>query len=339
VIGKWHLGHRPQYLPLNNGFDYYFGIPYSNDMNGTFSGDRFAPFRNPKIASWNVPLMRDNGIIERPADQHTITRRYTEESVKFIREHKDSPFFLYLAYNLPHVPLFRSASFAGVSERGLYGDVVEEIDWSAGRIMQALKDEGLAENTLLLFTSDNGPWLLYGDQGGSAGLLRDGKGTTWEGGMREPAIAWWPGTVAAGVVETAVVSTLDVFPTVLAMAGADLPQDRIIDGRNILPLLTGETDSVPDDPFFYYNGAQLYAVRQGAWKAHFITKRAYTPDPELTHHDPPLLFNLDADPSEQYDVAAAHPEIVARLAATAAAHKAALEPYPDQLADRSGPEF
>lgn len=339
AIGKWHLGHRPQYLPLNNGFDYYFGIPYSNDMNGTFSGDRFAPFRNPKIESWNVPLMRNNEIIERPAEQNTITRRYTEEAIQFIREHKDGPFFVYLAHNLPHVPLFRSGSFAGVSERGLYGDVVQEIDWSAGRIMQTLKDEGLAENTLLLFTSDNGPWLLYEAQGGSAGLLRDGKGTTWEGGMREPAIAWWPGTIAAGRVETAVVSTMDVFPTVLALAGADLPRDRVIDGRNILPLLTGESDSVPDDPLFYYNGAQLYAVREGPWKAHFVTKRAYRRDLELTRHDPPLLFNLDVDPSEQYDVAAEHPEVVARLVAAAAAHKAALEPYPDQLADRSGPEY
>ena len=335
AIGKWHLGHLPQYLPTSNGFDSYFGIPYSNDMDSVVeSSDPRAPFWDPKIEYWNVPLMRDEAIVERPADQRTITRRYTEEAVRFIRAQRDGPFFLYLAHSLPHVPLFRSEAFAGVSRRGLYGDVIEEIDWSAGQVMQALSGLGIAENTLVVFTSDNGPWLMYDDHGGSAGLLRDGKGTTWEGGMREPAIAWWPGTIAPGRVETRVASTLDLFPTALALAGVEPPDDRIIDGRNLLPLLRGEAEALPETPFFFYRGRRLYAARLGAFKAHFITQRAYVPDTQYREHATPLLYNLEHDPSEQYDVAAEHPEIVEEILAAVAEHKARLVAHEDQLAER-----
>lgn len=336
AVGKWHLGHHPQYLPLNNGFDSYYGIPYSNDMDRVVGGDFRDPFWEPKVEYWNVPLMRDNEIIERPANQHTITRRYTEEAVRFIRDNNESPFFLYLAHSLPHVPLFRDEAFAGVSKRGLYGDVIEEIDWSTGRIIETLREEGLAQNTLVFFTSDNGPWLWFETHGGSAGLLREGKGTTWEGGMREPAIAWWPGTIAAGREEMAVTGTMDLFPTALALAGADLPNDRIIDGKNLLPLLKEETSETIHDVYFYYRGREIYAARKGPWKAHFITELAYVADTQYTEHDPALLFNLDHDPSEQYNVAEDFPEIVEEIIAAAAEHKANLVPYPDQLADRTG---
>jgi arylsulfatase A len=332
AIGKWHLGHRPAYLPASQGFDSYFGIPYSNDMNRT--ADAAIAFAQPKIEYFDVPLMRDTEIVERPADQTTITRRYTEEALRFIHDRRDESFFLYLAYSLPHVPLFRSPAFEDVSARGLYGDVMEEIDWSVGQILQTLTDEGLAENTLVFFTSDNGPWLSYGEQGGSAGLLRGGKGMTWEGGMREPAIAWWPGTIAAGQVQTAVTSTLDLFPTAVAMAGAELPTDRIIDGRNLLPMLEGQSGPPADTPFFYYRGTRIYAVRKGAYKAHFATEWAYTADNQYTEHDPPLLYDLEHDPSEQFDIAAGYPEIVDDLVAEVARHRAGLVPHADQLAVR-----
>jgi arylsulfatase A-like enzyme len=280
--------------------------------------------------------MRNDAIIERPANQHTITRRYTEEAVRFIRDNSDGPFFLYPAHSLPHVPLFRDEAFAGVSKRGLYGDVIEEIDWSTGRIIESLRESGLSENTLVFFTSDNGPWLLFDTHGGSAGLLRGGKGMTWEGGMREPAIAWWPGTIAAGSENMAVTSTMDLFPTVLAMADVDLPADRVIDGRNMLPLLKGESSEEIRDVYFFYRGTRIYAVRKGKWKAHFITEWAYQADSQYIEHNPALLFDLEHDPSEQNDVAEKFPEIIDEIIAVVTEHQANLVAYPDQLADRTG---
>ena len=334
AVGKWHLGHHPQYLPTNNGFDTYFGIPYSNDMDRVAGGEWREIFWEPKVEYWNVPLMRDEAIVERPADQHTITRRYTEEAVSFIRDHKDGPFFVYLAHSLPHVPLFRGEAFAGVSRRGLYGDVIEEIDWSVGQVLDALREEGLAENTLVFFTSDNGPWLVFDTHGGSAGLLRGGKGMTWEGGMREPAIAWWPGTVPAASIQPAVTGTVDLFSTALAMAGADEPADRIVDGRNLLPLLKGESTEEVRDLYLFYRGVRLYAARMGSWKAHFITEWEYESDDQYAEHDPPLLFNLDEDPSEQYNIADQHPEVIELIKAAVAEHQANLIAGPDQLAAR-----
>ena len=313
AIGKWHLGHLPQFLPTNHGFDSYFGIPYSNDMDRVGGPEGRAAFLEPRFEYWNVPLMRDTQIVERPADQRTITRRYTEEAVRFIREHRDQPFFLYLAHNLPHVPLFASDRFLGSSARGLYGDVVQEIDWSVGQVLDVLRELDLEERTLVFFTSDNGPWLAYDDHGGSAGLLRDGKGTTWEGGMRVPAIAWWPGTVPAGTVRTQVTSNLDIFPTALALAGGELPRDRIIDGRSLLPLLRGESKAEVREFFPYYRNDELYAARVGPWKAHFITRDLAGGATDPVEHEIPKLYNLDVDPSEKYNVAEDHPEVIAKI--------------------------
>lgn len=336
AIGKWHLGHLPEFLPQNHGFDTYFGIPYSNDMDRTVAGPWRKPFWDPKIEYWNVPLMRNEEIIERPAEQHTITKRYTEETIRFMREHKDEPFFVYLAHSLPHVPLFTSNDFHQTSQRGLYGDVIEEIDWSVGAILETLRELDLDSRTLVFFTSDNGPWLVFDSHGGSAGLLRGGKGMTWEGGMRVPAIAWWPGTVPAGSVNMHVAGTMDFLPTAAALARTDVPQDRIIDGRNLLPLLSGDSDEPIHDAFFYYRGETLYAVRMGPWKAHFITEWEYADDTERIVHDTPELYHLDRDPSEKYNVAAEHPDVIDEIRRAVARHEADLERVPSRLEARIG---
>jgi arylsulfatase A-like enzyme len=229
---------------------------------------------------------------------------------------------------MPHVPLFASDEARGKSARGLYGDVVEELDANVGRVLQALRDEKLAERTLVFFTSDNGPWLTQGEQGGSAGLLRDGKGSTWEGGMREPAIAWRPGTVPAGAISHELASTLDFLPTFCAQASAELPTDRPLDGYDITPALSGGKSSRTE--MFYYRGFELMAVRSGRWKAHLQTQPGYgEPTPKL--HDPPLLFNLLVDPGETFNVAAKHPEILAELRALLEKHRATMKPAPSQL--------
>ena len=303
AIGKWHLGHLPQYLPVKQGFDTWFGIPYSNDMD-------HVPAKDGKPEYWNVPLMCDTTIIERPAVQPTLTKRYTDEAIRFIKNNTGHPFFLYLAHTMPHVPIFASEDFLGKSIRGLYGDVVEEIDWNVGRILKTLRDEGIAENTLVIFTSDNGPWLVQKLNGGSAGPLRAGKGTTWEGGMREPMIAWWPGTVPAGKTCYEMATTLDILPTFAALAGAPLPGCEL-DGYNILSVLKGE-QKTERESFFYYRGNEVYAVRYGPWKAHFITQTAY-PDNQPEKHPVPQLYQLENDPGEKYDVVAAHPDIVEQI--------------------------
>jgi arylsulfatase A len=331
AVGKWHLGHLPEFLPTKHGFDSYFGIPYSNDMDRVGGPAGREAFWAPQVEFWNVPLMRDLEIVERPADQRSITRRYTEEAVRFIGENRDRPFFLYLAHNLPHVPLFVSEQFTGVSPRGLYGDVIQEIDWSVGRVLDALREMGLHERTLVVFTSDNGPWLSFDTHGGSAGLLRAGKGTTWEGGMRVPAIAWWPGTVPGGTVHPQVTSTLDLFPTAVALAGGEPPQDRVIDGRSLVPLLRGESEAEVRDLFPYYRGDRLYAARRGRWKAHFITQEAYVGETEPEVHSTPELYDLDADPSEKYNVAERHPEVIAEIRGAVAEHEAELVRVPSRL--------
>ena len=329
-IGKWHLGHLPPYLPTNNGFDSYFGIPYSNDMDRVVGGGRQA-FLEPKIEYWNVPLMRDEKIVERPANQNTITKRYAEEGVKFIKNHKNRPFFLYLANSMPHVPLFVSQNFKDKSLRGLYGDVIEEIDWGVGRILDTLRREGLAENTFVVFTSDNGPWLIFNEHGGSAGLLREGKGCTFEGGMREPCIMWWPGKIRPGVFND-MGATMDIYTTILTLAGAKVPDDRVVDGLDLSPALFG-TGPSPRKTVFYYRGAKLYAIRKGPYKAHFFTKSAYGKDKEV-RHDPPLLYHLGHDPSEKYNIAKAHPEVLEDIQKEVALHLANVTPGEDQLAKR-----
>ncbi len=328
-IGKWHLGHSREHDPLANGFDEFFGIPYSNDMDKMPEAPAEASgSTTPEVRHFNVPLLRHRKIIERPAAQGTLTRRYAEEAVRFIDRNRTRPFFLYLAHTFPHVPLFASPAFRGKSARGLYGDVVEELDWSVGRVLDALRRRGLDRRTLVVFTSDNGPWLLKKQQGGSAGLLRDGKGSTWEGGMRVPAIAWWPGRIEAGAVSADLASALDIFPTVLAQAGAALPNDRVMDGVDLAPLLFQRGRS-PRDTHFYYRGDRLYAARKGSFKAHFITQPGYGDDGPTTRQ-PPLLFNLDEDPAESHDVASSHPDVVHEISAIVEEHKKGVVPVKSQ---------
>jgi arylsulfatase A-like enzyme len=329
-IGKWHLGHLPEFLPSQHGFDYYFGIPYSNDMDRTKeSPEGRAAFLDPRSEYWNVPLLRNGEVIERPVDQTTITRRYTEEAVQFIRDRREEPFFLYFPHTMPHVPLFRSEEFAERSLRGLYGDVVEEIDWSVGQVLDVLRETGLAGDTLVFFTSDNGPWLLFDEQGGSAGLLRDGKGSTWEGGMRVPAIAWRPGHVPAGAVSTDIASSLDLFSTVCRLAGVDGPIDRDMDSYELTSVLEGAKKSERDS-YYYYRGYTLMAARVGPWKAHFQTQTGYgQAAPEA--HDPPLLYNLEVDPGEKNNVAQKHPEVLEEIGRRVEQHRATMTPAPTRL--------
>lgn len=328
-IGKWHLGVHRGGRPEDHGFDFTLGLPYSNDMDGRPDLEKgAASLPNPPADGWNVPLILNGKIIEQPVDQATLTRRYTEAAMNFIGENREKPFFLYFAHTFPHVPLFASPEFRGKSRRGVYGDAVEEIDWSVGQILDALQSLGLAENTLVVFTSDNGPWLTQYAQGGSAGLLREGKGSTWEGGMRVPAIMSWPGRIQPGVTSI-VAHTMDLFPTAMALAGANLPKDRTYDGIDLAPLIF-RGDALPERPFFYYRGARLYACRIGNYKAHFITQNGYGPGkPEK--HEPPLLFDVAVDPGEQFDISAKHPEVLRTMAAAIASHQAGIEPAQPQL--------
>jgi arylsulfatase A len=254
--------------------------------------------------------MRDTKIVERPAEQTTLTKRYTAEAVRFIEQHADEPFFLYLAHSMPHIPLFRSPPFEDISARGLYGDVIEEIDWSVGQILATLRQHNLAKRTLVIFTSDNGPWLVQRQNGGSAGPLRAGKGTTWEGGMRVPMIAWWPDHIPAGRTSHELATTLDLLPTAAALADAPLP-DTELDGFNLLPTLTNDAPS-PRDFFVFHRGVRPYAARWGPWKAHFFTQSAY-PARARQEHNPPLLYNLEQDPEERFNVADQHPQVIAEI--------------------------
>lgn len=332
AIGKWHLGHLPQHLPPTQGFDSYFGVPYSNDMDMTGTGlsgtERRRRLMDPRVEYWNVPLMRGSQIIERPADQTTLTRRYTDAAIAFMQAHRDRPFFLYLAHSMPHMPLFRSAEFAERSLRGLYGDTIEEIDASTGRLLDTLRDLDLDERTLVVFTSDNGPWALFDEQGGSAGPLRGAKGGTFEGGMRVPGIFWWPGTIAPRVV-TDMGSTLDLLPTVAALTGASVPAGRTLDGYDLSPVLRASGRS-PRTEMFFYRGTTLYAARLGSFKAHLVTRSEYGGEPAVVH-DPWLLYNLDHDPGERFDIAAAHPEVLAAVQQAVDAHRRTVTPVPSVL--------
>lgn len=316
-IGKWHLGHLPEFLPTKQGFDYYFGIPYSNDM---------LPRPNNKFPP--LPLIQNEKAIEENPDQTTLTKRYTDEATAFITKNKNKPFFLYYPNNFPHVPLFASETFKGKSKRGLYGDVVEELDWSVGQIFKTLKDLKLDRNTIVIFTSDNGPWLTQKERGGSAGLLFEGKGSAYEGGMRVPAIAWWPGTIKPNQVCASPVTSMDLYPT-LANIAAVISPDQQLDGVNILPMLKGEKENIREYVYFY-NQSELYAIRKGSWKAHFTTRPSYSQEPAVPH-DPPLLYNLDNDPSEKYDVSKNHPEIVALIQQEYEKHKANVKKVGSQL--------
>ncbi|MEX2672863.1 MAG: sulfatase [Phycisphaeraceae bacterium] len=332
-VGKWHLGHLEEFLPTSHGFDSYFGIPYSNDMDNVSGIGGFqSNYPEPEVEYFNVPLLRDTEIVERPADQTTLTRRYTEEVVRKIEAYQDQPFFIYYPQTFPHVPLFAGDEFQGRSEAGLYGDVIEEIDWSVGQIRETLERLGLAENTLVVFTSDNGPWLPYREHGGSAGLLRAGKGTTWEGGMRVPGIFWWPGRIEPAVVRD-IGSTLDLFSTALALAGAEMPEDRVFDGYDLSPTLLG-TGEHPRDEMFYYRGTQLYAVRKGPWKAHFVTQGAYQGGAARQEHTPPKLYHLGRDVPERFDQAEDHRDVLKAIQTLADEHRSTVSTVESQLERR-----
>lgn len=306
AYGKWHLGStKPDYLPLQNGFDEYLGLPYSNDM---------IP---PKWAS--IPLWSNNDTLELDPDQTQLTKLYTQKAIDFIDENQDQPFFIYLPYAMPHVPLFPGADFAGGSKRGPYGDVIEEIDWSVGAIREALEAQGLAENTLVFFTSDNGPWIIKDEKGGSSGLLRDGKGSTWEGGMHVPGIAYWKGKIQGGSVSLEVASTLDILPTVLDITQQEVAAGQVLDGESLVERFSGE-EGKEHQPYFYYGqGNQLFAVRKGPWKLHIKT---YSQTGETYFEkEMPLLFNLDIDPSEKYECSEKEPAVVEELLGLIAKHQ------------------
>lgn len=332
AIGKWHLGHLPQYLPTSQGFDSYYGIPYSNDMDRDSGVPASEAFANPRIEYFQVPLMRNEAIIERPADQNTIVRRYTDEALKFISSKKRDPFFLYLAHSLPHVPLFASEKFRGKSQRGLYGDVIEEIDWSVGEILSHLKKEKLDKRTVVIFTSDNGPWALYKEQGGSAGLLYGAKGTGYEGGQRVPAIFWAPGKIKPGVI-TDMGSTLDLLPTIAGLAGVNVPADRPYDGFDLTGVLRQGAAS-PRDEMFYYHGTRIFAVRKGDYKLHFFSNNPIGYPERMRKLDTLRLYNLQHDPAEQFDVAAQHPEVIREIQALVHQHVASLDSVGSQLEKR-----
>ena len=310
-IGKWHVGDQPEFLPTRQGFDRYFGIPYSNDMQkkSTQTGERV------------VPLLRDDKVAELLTDeqQTRIVERYTDEAVGFIRANQEKPFLLYLPHNAVHTPIHPGAAFAGKSANGRFGDWVEEMDWSVGRVLDTLRELKLAERTLVVFTSDNGPWLTKGADGGSAGPLRGGKGSTWEGGVRVPTVAWWPDKIAPGTVCNAAAGTIDLLPTAVALAGGTVPAQPVIDGRDLSPLLFGKTKESQREAHYYFVGYNLQAVRQGPWKL------AIAPQSESMGKDAasdasgkaPRLYNLDTEIGEKTNLADKHPDLVAKLQALA----------------------
>jgi arylsulfatase A-like enzyme len=318
IYGKWHLGHLPIFLPTRHGFDDYYGLPYSNDM-WPFHPER--PDDYPPL-----PLIEGEKVIARNPDQSRLTGDYTTRAIEFIEASRERPFFLYLPHSMPHVPLFASEPFRGRTERGLYGDVIEEIDDSVGRILATLERLGLAQDTLVIFTSDNGPWLSYGDHAGSATPLREGKGTSFEGGVRVPFVARWPRRVPAGTVVQEPAMTIDLLPTIAHLAGAPLPE-RPIDGRDIRPLLLGERGATsPHEALFFWWGRELQAVRSGRWKLHFPHDYRSLDGPAGSGgqpgrytqlHTPLALFDLTVDPGEATDVSARNPAVVARLVALA----------------------
>lgn len=343
MAGKWHLGHLPEYLPTHRGFDEYFGLPYSNDM---------WPRNKSKQADFPpLPLIEGDKtvrFIETPEDQEQLTSLYTERAVDFIGRHKDEPFFFYLAHSMPHVPIFASSRVRGKTGFGLYADVIAELDWSVGEVLAALKRHHLEENTLVIFTSDNGPWLAYGNHAGSAGPLREGKQTSWDGGVRVPCLMRWPGRLPAGTVSDAALMSIDLLPTIARLAGAALPARRI-DGRDVWPLLAGESGAAnPHAAYLFYNRRnELHAVLtgDGRWKLqlpHVYPTldgrpggrdgvRAEYQNARVEH---PGLYDLRGDIGETTDVAAAHPEIVQRLLAVVAQARADMG---DALVGRKDP--
>ena len=334
IYGKWHLGDAPQFLPTRHGFDEWFGLPYSNDMwpFHPTSGTNYPP----------LPLYENEKVIQIMPDQTQLTTWYTEHAVNFIDRNKGRPFFLYLAHNMPHVPLHVSSKFKGRSGRGLYADVIMEIDWSVGEVLRALKRNGLDDNTLVVFTSDNGPWLLYGNHAGSAGPLREGKATTFDGGVREPTLMRWPGKIPAGAVCREMAWSMDLLPTIARLAGTNAPTDRIIDGKDIWPLMSGAPGAqTPHAAYYCYWDHGLEAVHSGKWKLHLpheyrhlaVPGKDGKPGKYSNQKIGLALFDLESDVSEKTNVATRFPEVVARLEAIAEQARADLG---DSLTKRKG---
>lgn len=326
IFGKWHLGHHPQFLPTRQGFDQYFGLPYSNDM---------WPLHLETKAFPPLPLIEGEKTLETNPDQTKLTTWYTERAVKFIQENHERPFFVYVPHSMPHVPLFVSDKFRGKSEQGLFGDVLREIDWSVGEILAAIKRIGQDKNTIVIFTSDNGPWLSYGNHAGSAKPLREGKGTTWDGGQRVPCVVRWPGKIPAGSVCRELATTMDLLPTVAKIAGTEPAAERVIDGRDIGPLLRNESGAKsPHEAFYFFWDHGLEAVRSGPWKLHFphnfrtmegqAAGKDGIPGKYKQGRIGHVLYNLADDVGEARDVAAANPEVVKRLESLAEAMRADL---------------
>lgn len=334
VYGKWHLGDAPEFLPQRHGFDDYFGLPYSNDMWPNHPTAKNFP---------KLPLIEGDKVVEHNPDQTQLTTWYTERAVKFIEANRARPFFLYVPHSMPHVPLHVSDKFKGKSDRGIFGDVIMELDWSVGEILAALEKHGLDDRTLVLFTSDNGPWLSYGDHAGSAGPLREGKGTTWEGGQRVPCLARWPSKIPAGKVCGEFCTTMDLFPTIVKLAGGDVSSERKLDGHDIWPLLSGvEGAKSPYEVFYYYWNYRLEAVRSGPFKLviphsfQSLTGKAGSgglPGGYSEQKTAGALFDLSADVSETKDVSSEHPQIVERLSRLA---EAARDDLGDALTSRTG---
>ncbi|MFH0757907.1 MAG: sulfatase [Bacteroidota bacterium] len=322
IVGKWHLGHRQEFLPLQRGFDEYFGIPYSNDMN-------------------SVVYLDGNEVVEFHVDQHFTTKTYTEKAVDFIDRHAGGPFFLYLAHSMPHVPIYASPGFEGRSGNGLYADVIGEIDWSVGEVLAELEEHGILENTLVVFSSDNGPWLVMRELGGSAGILREGKQYTFEGGQRVPTLAMWPGVIPAGSEYNDMGLMMDWFPTFAEIAGAAVPADRAYDGESILPVLKGEQTEKPRE-FLYYDGGDLQCYRNGDWKLKLPYEgyRGSAGKKAVAPHDT-LLFNLKSDPGELENLFEVHPDKVAEMAALMDAYRASKGKMPPALCigDQADHEF
>jgi arylsulfatase A len=342
MAGKWHLGHLPPFLPVHHGFDEYYGLPYSNDMWP--HGMEKKNVNHPPLS-----LIEGDDVIKAdvtPEDQEQLTTRYTERAVDFIKRNHDRPFFFYLAHSMPHVPLYVSDKFKGKSGAGLYGDVIQEIDWSVGQVMDALKSHGIEDNTVVIFTSDNGPWLRYGNHAGNAGPLREGKGTSWEGGTRVPCLMRWPGHIPAGSSGDQMLMTIDLLPTFAGLIGATLP-DHTIDGLDVLPLILGTHGAKnPHEAYWtYYADNQLQSVHtgDGRWKLVFPNacttlngqpggRDGYSVPYESVKIEKPQLFDLVGDVGEKTDVAVAHPELVTKLETAAEKARADLG---DSLTNRS----
>jgi len=334
IYGKWHLGHHKPFLPKQQGFDDYLGLPYSNDMWP----------RHPQQKTFfpDLPLIDGDDVARLDPDQSQLTTWYTERAVGFIERNRNQPFFLYMPHTMPHVPLFVSERYAGTTKKGIYADVIAELDWSVGQILDTLERTNLDRDTLVIFMSDNGPWLSYGDHAGSQGVFREGKGTTFEGGVRVPFVARWPGRIPAGRSVSVPAMTIDVLPTLARLAGGAAPADRVIDGRDIWPLLSGARDAAaPHDVLYFYWGAELHALRSGKWKLHLahpyqsleVAGAGGTPGKYVRKEIEQSLFDLEADPAESKDVAAANPAVVKQLLEYA---ERAREDLGDSLTKRVG---